>query len=216
MFHYSIRFKNCFFGLKPSGVTINIEMKIKAEISGRHVHLSKYDLHKLFGDGYELKKKRDISQPGQYVAHERVALANGLARIDDVKILGPVRNKTQIEILAEDAEILKVNAPIRKSGDIENSPGIKIIGPLGEIYTNEGVIRAERHIHLSNEDAEEFGLKNGDYVNLRINDKIINCFVRAGEEHKSAIHFDKDDAANLGIDKDTFGEIIKSYIDEGS
>jgi len=191
-------------------------MKIKAEVSGRHVHLSEYDLHKLFGDGYELKKKRDISQPGQYVAHEKVILANGLGRIEDVKILGPVRSRTQIEILAEDAGILKVNAPIRKSGDTGNSPGIKIIGPLGEIDVQEGVIRAEKHIHLSQEDAGEFGLKNGDYVNLRINDKIINCFVRAGKEHKSAIHFDKDDAANLGIDKDTFGEIIKSYINNGS
>lgn len=188
-------------------------MKVKVEVSGRHVHLSKEHLHKLFGENYELKKKRDISQPGQYLAHERVILANGLDIIKDVKILGPVRNETQIEILEDDAKLLKINAPIRKSGDIEDSPGITIIGPFGEISVKEGVIRAERHIHLSSDDAEKLGLRNGGYSNVKIKDDILNFNVRAGNEHSSAIHLDKDDAFRLGIhnpvDRDLFGEIVK-------
>lgn len=188
-------------------------MKIKVEVSGRHVHLSKEHLHKLFGKNYELKKKRDISQPGQYVAHETVTLKNCTNKIRDVKILGPARNKTQIEILEDDARLLKINAPLRKSGDVENSPGVTIVSPFGEVDIQTGVIRADRHIHLSLQDAEKIGLKDGEYVNIKINNKILNFLVRAGTEHKSAVHLDKDDAYKLeilnSIDEEIFGEILK-------
>ncbi|MFH1249321.1 MAG: PduL/EutD family phosphate acyltransferase [archaeon] len=189
-------------------------MKIKVEVSGRHAHLSKEHLHKLFGEGYELNKKRDISQPGQYVAHEKVSLVNGDLEIRDVKILGPVRNKTQIEILEEDVNTLEVNAPLRISGNIKNSAGIKIKGPFGEIELNEGVIRAERHIHLSLEDLEKVGFKDGDYANLKIREDIIKCMVRSGKDHSTAVHLDKDDAKRLNLDaaravgEDVFGEIL--------
>lgn len=188
-------------------------MKIKFEVSGRHVHLSKEHLHKLFGENYELKKKRDISQPGQYVAHEKVILMNGSSRIENVKIVGPARNKTQIEILEDDARLLKINARIRKSGDLENSPGVTIVGPFGEVNVQTGVIRADKHIHLSSEEAAGLGLKDGDYANIKINNKILNFLVRAGTEHKSAVHLDKDDAYKLGIadsiKEEIFGEILK-------
>lgn len=186
-------------------------MGIKVEISGRHIHLSEEHLHKLFGQGYNLSKKRDISQPGQYVAHEKVILTNGIDKIENVKILGPVRKNTQIEILEEDARLLKINAPIRKSGDIKNSPGIRIIGPLGLVEINEGMIKADRHIHLPPEEAMELGLKDGDYAKIKIDKYTARFLVRAGIGHKSAIHIDKDEASRLGLrrEQESFGEIIK-------
>lgn len=141
-------------------------MEIKVGLSNRHIHLSKDDLVALFGEGYELTKLKDLSQPGQYAAEEVVDIVGPKGKIEKIRILGPCRNYTQIELSAADARGMGVAAPIRESGDLEGSPGCKIIGPKGEVEIDKGVIIAHRHIHMSPEDAEFFNVSNKEVVNV--------------------------------------------------
>ncbi len=182
-------------------------MKIPIEVSNRHVHLSKEDLEKLFGLGYELKKLRELSQPGQFAAEERVKLISN-KEINNVRILGPVREKTQVEISKSDARFLGLDVPVRDSGDLGNSAGIKLAGPNGEVDLKEGAIISRRHLHISEEESKELGVSNGDVVSVEIeNDRGIrfnNVLVRAGKGHKLALHLDSDEGNAAGIDG--FGE----------
>ena len=188
-------------------------MKIPIEISARHIHLSKEDLIKLFGANYELKKKRDLSQPGQFVSEETVDFIGPRAEIENVRILGPCRDKTQVEISETDARNLGIDPPVRRSGDLSGSAGVKTIGPRGEITLDEGVIIALRHIHMDTKIADKLNIKNNDRVKVDVDgvrDLIFeNVLVRVSDNYKLAMHIDTDEANAAGIDSDNhFGKII--------
>ena len=139
-------------------------MKFLVETSARHVHLTQEHLEILFGEGYELTKKKDLSQPGQFACQERVTIVGSKKELAGVSILGPVRKATQVELSLTDARSIGVTAPVRESGDIAGSGACKIIGPKGEIEISEGVIAAKRHIHATPEDAKALGVENGQIV----------------------------------------------------
>ena len=142
--------------------------KILVETSARHVHLSEDDLAVLFGAGATLTHKKDLSQPGQFACEERVKLVGPKKEIANVIILGPVRPSTQVELSYTDARTLGVDAPLKESGDLEGTPGIKIIGPAGEVEIDKGVIIAKRHIHMTPEDAAAYGVENGQIVSVKV------------------------------------------------
>jgi putative phosphotransacetylase len=171
-------------------------------VSARHCHLSKSDLVTLFGDGYALTKKTDLSQPGQFAANETVMIVGPRGSIEKVRVLGPVRNVTQVEISKTDSIKLGLNPPIRESGDVKGSSPITIIGPKGSIYKKEGLIIAQAHIHMTPEDAEKFGVKNGEFVKITTNSERPITFekvlIRVSSRYKLEMHIDTDEA-NAGL-----------------
>ncbi|MEG2857697.1 MAG: PduL/EutD family phosphate acyltransferase, partial [Clostridia bacterium] len=143
-------------------------LKVVVETSSRHVHVTQADLETLFGAGAELHHKRDLSQPGQFLSEEKVQVVGPKRSIDGVSILGPVRPATQVEISLTDARTLGITAPVRESGKVSGSAGVKIVGPAGEIELSEGAIAAKRHIHLTPADAAKYGLNDQDIVSVDI------------------------------------------------
>lgn len=188
-------------------------MKVPIEISARHIHLSKPDLEVLFGKDFELSKYKDLSQTGQFAAEETVDLSGPRGLIESVRILGPRRPKTQVEISETDARHLGLNPPVKNSGDLEGTPGIKIIGRSGNVVLDKGVILASRHIHIDPENARVLGIKNGDRIKVDVSgvrDLLFeNVLVRVDPDFKLAMHIDTDEANAAGIDSDNHeGEII--------
>ncbi len=188
-------------------------MKIPIEISARHAHLSKADLEILFGKGFELSKFKDLSQAGQFVAEQVVSLEGPRGALESVRILGPCREKTQVEISETDARHLGLNPPVRNSGNLDGTPGIKIIGPSGSVVLRQGVILALRHIHIDPASARDFGVKDGDRIKVDVSgvrDLLFeNVLVRVSPDFKLAMHIDTDEANAAGIDNDNHeGEII--------
>ncbi|MEK6875575.1 MAG: phosphate propanoyltransferase [Nanoarchaeota archaeon] len=187
-------------------------MKIPIEISARHVHLSKRHLEILFGKNYKLKPIKIISQPGQFAANEEVELINKNKKLK-ARVIGPVRNKTQIEISITDSYYLKLKKtpPINLSGGLKNSEGIIIKGSKEKIKTT-GLIIAERHLHLSEQEAKKLNLKNNQKVKIRVKGKrgliFENVIIRAGKRHKLAFQIDTDEANAAGINKKSYGELI--------
>ncbi len=188
--------------------------KIPVGLSNRHLHLTPKDLETLFGRGARLTKLRDLSQPGQFAANEVVTLVGPKGRLDRVRILGPVREETQVEVSRTDSYILGIKPPVRISGDIKGSSGIKIIGPKGEINLREGVIIAQRHIHMSPDEARGFGVKDGDVVKVKVTGKraliFDNVIIRSAPTHKLDFHIDIDEANAAELSQGDFIEIIKS------
>lgn len=187
---------------------------IKVETSARHVHLSQADLEKLFGQGYELTHKKNLSQPGQYACEERVTVVGPKNKLERVIILGPVRKNTQVELSATDARSVGIAAPIRESGDIEGTPGCKLVGPQGEIEIDKGVIVAKRHIHFSEEDAKEFGVTNGQVVKVEIKtaDRTTifgDVICRVSPKFALAMHIDTDESNAAGCGFIEEGFLIK-------
>ena len=187
-------------------------MKVKIEVSARHAHLCQNDIEKLFGKGYRLTHKKDLSQPGQFLSQEKITIKNGDRIIEKVSVLGPERNESQIEISATDARNLRIDAPIRESGDLVNSPGCVLIGPNGEIELKSGVIIAKRHIHANVNDDISKIYKNGDFCSLEIKTKersliFYQTVIRISEKFKFAAHIDTDEANAAGITEEIFGEI---------
>ena len=133
---------------------------VLVEVSARHVHVSEKDLETLFGKGYQLTPKKDLSQPGQFACEERVTVVGPKKELKGVSILGPTRKQTQVELSLTDARSIGVTALIRESGDIEGTNGCKIIGPCGEVDLDQGVIAAKRHIHMTPADAEKYQLRD--------------------------------------------------------
>ena len=164
-------------------------MKLPIALSNKHIHLSKSDLENLFGEGYELTVLKDLSQPGQYACEEKVDLVGPKGTIKGVRVLGPVRPDTQVEVSLADCFTLGVKAPIKESGDIEGTPGVKLVGPKGEVELAQGVIVASRHIHMSLEDANNFGVKDKDIVKVKTFGQralvFENVLVRAREDFAS-------------------------------
>lgn len=184
------------------------------ETSARHVHVTQEHLEILFGKGYELTKKKDLSQPGQFACEERVTVVGSKKELPGVSILGPVRPATQVELSATDARSIGVTAPVRESGDIANSGGCKIVGPCGEIEINEGVIVAKRHIHLTPADAEELGVKDKDVVWVSVKtdgrSAILGDVVcRVSEKFARAMHIDTDESNAVSAPRELYGEIVK-------
>jgi len=187
--------------------------KIPIAVSNRHIHLSQGDLNILFGEGYQLKKFKDLSQPGQFAAEEMVTLVGPGGVKTKVRVLGPVRDKTQVEISRTDAFDLGVRPPVRDSGTLKASPGIAIVGPLGSVTIKEGVICAWRHIHMHTDDASRFGLSDKQYVQVKtggdrgiIFDRVL---VRVNPKFKLEMHVDIDEANAGFINNGDLVEIIK-------
>ena len=195
-----------------TGVPIDPK-KIPVGISVRHLHICKEDLEKLFGSGAELHPERTLYQ-GDFAAKEAVALIGPKMRLlERVRILGPMRDRTQVELAKTDAIFLGVDAPLRLSGDLKGSALITIIGPEGVVQLKEGCIRAMRHIHMNTKEAEYFGLKNGDLVKIRVGGPTAvvfeNVVVRVSDEVRLQIHFDTDEGNVAGINCKQNVEIIK-------
>jgi len=172
---------------------------IPTGVSNRHVHLSQEHANILFGKGKVFKKLRDLSQPGQCVYEETVNLAGPIGFFTNVRILGPVREQTQVELLAGDCIILGIDAPIRESGKLaESGGGLSITGPNGCVWLKEGVIIAKRHIHMHTTDAERFNVVDGEEVSIRVNSErsgiLHNTVVRVSERFRLEFHVDFDEA----------------------
>lgn len=189
-------------------------MNFLVETSARHVHLSQEHLEILFGKGYELTKKKDLSQPNQYACEERVTIVGPKKELKGVSILGPVRKATQVELSMTDARSIGINAPVRESGDIAGSGACKIIGPAGEIEIAEGVIAAMRHIHATPADAEKLGVTNGEVVSVKVdtNGRSLvfgDVVVRVSDTYALAMHIDTDESNAAGCGREQYGEIVK-------
>ena len=189
-------------------------MNYEVETSARHVHVTQEDLETLFGKGYELTKKKDLSQPGQYACEERVTVVGSKKELAGVSILGPVRPATQVEISLTDARSIGVAAPIRESGDIAGSGACKLVGPAGEVELKEGVIAAKRHIHATPEDAEKLGVQDKDVVSVKIETgerSLVfgDVVVRVSPKFALAMHIDTDESNAAGCGREVYGEIVK-------
>ena len=183
-------------------------------VSNRHIHLSQADLETLFGAGYELTPIKELSQPGQYACKELLTIIGPSMRpIENVRVLGPVRKASQVEISATDSYVLKVKPPVRESGKIEGSAPIKIVGPKGIVELSEGCIIANRHIHMSPSEAQVFGLCDGDYVDIDVNGarrtRWFDVQVRVHKDFRLEMHVDTDDANAAGIGNGFMVEIVK-------
>lgn len=173
-------------------------------VSNRHIHLTKADLAVLFGEGYELTPLKDLSQPGQFACKETLTLVGpSLRPIENVRVLGPLRGKSQVEISATDSYVLKVKPPVRESGNVAGSAGVTIVGPKGVVQLKEGCIIANRHIHMSPSDAASFRVKDGDTVTVDVEGKRrtrwYDVQVRVSPDFRLEMHVDTDDANAAGI-----------------
>ncbi len=198
---------------KDHGVAIN-PRKIPVGVSVRHVHLCQEHLDILYGPGSSLTPMKELYQPDSFAAKETVALIGPKMRLlERVRILGPLRNQTQVELARTDAIFLGVDAPLRLSGDIAGSAPVTIIGPKGVVQIREGVIRAMRHIHMNPDEAAYFGLKNGDKVKLRVGGPTAvtfeNVVIRVSEGLRLEVHLDTDEGNVADIHCNQEVEIIK-------
>ena len=187
-------------------------MNILVETSARHVHVTEADLETLFGKGYQLTVKKELSQPGQYASNERVTVVGPKKELANVSILGPCRSATQVELSMTDARSIGIVAPVRESGDVAGSAGCKLVGPAGEVEIGEGVIIAKRHIHMTPADAEAAGVADKDIVKVVTGGngrKLVfdDVVIRVSEKFATAMHIDTDESNAAGGPNS--GEIIK-------
>jgi len=191
-------------------------MKIPVGISNRHIHLSERELAILFGDEYELTPLKPLSQPSQYAAEEVVTIKGPKNSIEKVRVLGPTRRQTQLEVSRTDCFVLGINPPVRDSGDIEGSVGIEIIGPQGSVVIEEGVIIAQRHIHMHTKDAENFGLEDKDRVYVRTaGDRSVifeNVLIRVSDKYALEFHVDTDEGNAASLKNGQIVEIVSIHI----
>ena len=183
---------------------------IEMEASGRHVHVTKQQAEKLFGHG--LTPDRPLSQPGQWTAKERVTVVGPKGEFRNVAVLGPERKEAQVEISLTDGRVLGIQPPVRPSGSVEDSPGALLRGPCGEVSLSQGVIAAQRHIHITPEDAEKFGVKDKQAVKLRtytarplVFDDVL---VRVSKDFATRVHLDYDEANACGYKSGDLGRIL--------
>ncbi|AZR72296.1 propanediol utilization protein [Anoxybacter fermentans] len=191
----------------------NNSMAIPVALSNRHIHLSQKDLDCLFGPGYTLTKLRDLSQPGQFAAKEKVKLIGPKGILEDVRILGPVRNQTQVEISIGDGYQLGIMPPVRPSGDLADTPGCIVVGPKGVVELKNGVICAQRHIHMSTEDGARFKVRDKEIVKVRcgglralVFDQVL---VRVSPNFRLEMHLDIEEGNAAGLKNGNFVEILK-------
>ena len=178
-------------------------MKIRVGVSNRHIHLCKSDADILFGNDYKFKKRNDLTQPGEYACEEVVKVSTDMYEFPYVRVLGPLRNYTQVEVSIDDSKLLGINPPIRDSGDLENSESVWLEGPNGKIFKKNCCIRANRHIHCNKLD--NIGHTNGDIVNVRFNDKIISdVHSKENDNYVLELHIDMDDAKEFNLENGDF------------
>ena len=190
------------------------ETRIPIEISARHVHLSRRLADVLFGEGYELKPARTLSQPTEFLAEERVSVVGPREILHNVAILGPTRAHTQVEISLTDARKIGLNPPVRESGDHAGSAKCRLVGPRGEYDLADGVIVARRHLHLNHQEAEKLGVKNGDVVSVATKNSLRpvifeDTLVRVKDSFSLSMHVDTDEGNAAGLTPDSYGVIIK-------
>ena len=187
-------------------------MKLPIALSNKHIHLSQADIDVLFGQGYELTHKKDLSQPGQFACEEMVEVV-GPKGSTKMRVLGPARPESQVEVSLADARGLGIAVPVRQSGDTEGTPGCKLVGPKGEVEMTKGVIVAARHIHMSLEDAEWFGVKDKDVVSVQTTGErallFNNVLVRANAAFALEMHVDLEEGNAAGVKNGDLVELVK-------
>lgn len=187
-------------------------MKVKIEVSARHIHLAQKDLEKLFGPDFNFEQQKDLSQPGQFVSQARLTLVGPKRQIENVAVLGPVREQTQVEISRSDVFFVGAKAPLRTSGDLKGSGAIKLIGSAGELELKEGLIVAKRHIHLASDQAKDLGLKKGQTVKVQIKGERALLFdevvVRINDNYDKAVQVDTDEGNAAGLPMVSEAELI--------
>ncbi len=183
---------------------------VPMEASGRHVHVTKEQAMTLFGHG--LTEERPLSQPGQFLSRERVTVIGPKGEFQKVAVLGPERKEGQVEISLTDARTLGIKAPIRLSGDVKASPGCILVGPCGKVTLEQGVIAAQRHIHLTPADGARFGVRDKQVVRLQtFTERPVvyeDVMVRISPDFAAAVHLDYDEANACGFAKGDFGRIL--------
>lgn len=186
-------------------------MKVLVGVSNRHVHLTREIYDKLFDE--ELTKFRDLDQPGQFAANEKVSIKVNDALFENVRIIGPLRDYNQVEVSLTDAYKLKVEPPIRTSGDLKGSLPITLIGPKGEVSLDEGLIIANRHIHITREDLEKYNLKEEELFAVKVSGEkagiLKNVHLKVGDSSSLRLHLDTDDANALGLKTGDEVEILR-------
>jgi putative phosphotransacetylase len=183
------------------------------ETSARHAHVSRADLDILFGEGYELHPKKELSQPGQYACEERVAVTGPKGKLPAVSILGPTRPQSQVELSMSDARALGIKAPVRESGDIAGSPGCRLTGPKGSVELREGVILAKRHLHATPDDAKKYGLRDKQVVWVKYGGEgrallFGDVVLRVRPDFALAMHIDTDESNAGRVAGGALGEIL--------
>lgn len=186
--------------------------KVPVGLSNKHVHICAEDLEVLFGKGYALTPYKSLKQPGQYASEEKVDVVGPKGMLKAVRILGPVRKETQVELAMTDARMIGVDAPLKESGKLAGTPGLKLVGPAGEVEIDHGAIVALRHVHLSVDQAKEAGVVDKQMISIRFGGErglvFDNVLVRSGEGHDSEIHLDTDEGNAAGLKSGDLGEII--------
>ncbi|MDI9495664.1 MAG: phosphate propanoyltransferase [Bacillota bacterium] len=190
-----------------------MNFKATVGLSNRHVHLSKDHIDILFGEGHELTPIKDLSQPGQFACDEKVDLVGPKRTIKGVRILGPARKETQVEISLSDGFTLGLeDVPVRDSGKIDGTPGLKLVGPKGEVVLDKGVIAAARHLHMHTSDAEKYGLKDKDLVQVKVGGPrglvFDNVLVRVNDEYALDMHVDIEEGNAAGLKNGDEIEVI--------
>ena len=190
-------------------------MEVPIEVSARHVHLTPAAVEALFGEGYQLTSAKELSQPGTFAAEERVTLRTRGGEIKEVRVLGPARDYNQVELSKTDARHLKINPPVQDTHELDHAgtPGVTLVGSVESLALKKGVILAWRHLHVSNNEALELGLKDGQLIKVDINSdprSVIfeNVLVRVAPNYKLAMHIDTDEANAAGIETGEKGILI--------
>ncbi|WP_276352420.1 phosphate propanoyltransferase [Cohnella caldifontis] len=188
------------------------QRKVPIGVSARHIHLKPEHVEALFGPGYRLAEWKPLSQPGQFAAEETVAVYGPKGSFPKVRILGPARKLTQLEISRTDAFALGIDAPVRESGNIEGTPGVRIVGPAGEVTVDQGVIVAARHIHFHTSDAEQWGIRDKQMLKVRVGGErgivFEQVLARVSDSFALDMHIDTDEGNAAGVKTGDFGVIL--------
>ncbi|MDU3526325.1 phosphate propanoyltransferase [Clostridium sp.] len=195
---------------------VSKEYMVPIGVSARHIHLTQEHIEILFGPGYQLTKRKDL-MGGQFAANEQVTIVGTKLRaIENIRVLGPARSKSQVEISQTDTFRLGIKAPIRESGNIMGSAPIAVVGPNGTIYLKEGCIIAKRHIHMSPKEAISAGVEDGEIVSVKINNdreiEFHNVLIRVDESYTLEMHIDADEANAANVSKDDYGYLLKNRV----
>ena len=187
--------------------------KVPVGLSNKHLHLSQADIETLFGKGHALTPMKDLKQPGQFAAEEKVDVVGPKGTLKGLRVLGPARPETQVELALTDTRAIGIDAPVRESGKLAGSASAKLVGPAGEVELSQGVIVALRHVHLSEDQAKEAGVKDKDVVCVKFEGErgvvFENVLIRSGNGHDFEIHLDTDEGNAAGLSNGQMGEILK-------
>lgn len=189
------------------------DLNIPVGISNRHIHLNQEDINKLFGNNYQLTKLKELSQKGQYASKEILTICGPKGSIEKVRILGPARLETQVEVSIGDCIKLGIKPCVKMSGYLNNTPGITLVGPKGSVILTQGVIVSQRHIHMNEEEAKKFNLKDGEIVSIKFDGprggEYSNTCVRVDSSFSLECHLDIEEANAMGINSNSIIKIIK-------